>query len=99
MIYEILKEKGAKGPENAITRGELMEITGLEVRELRHKIQQERKHHIICAVTGGKGGYYRPATRAQIQAYLKLFEKRIAQYAVTLKLPRRMMKAVKRASK
>ena len=100
MIYEILKEKGAKGPENAITRGELMEITGLDVRGLRHKVQQERKRHIICAVTGGgKGGYYRPATRAQILAYSNLFEKRIAQFAVTLRLPRRMMKAVKRASK
>ena len=100
MIYEILKSKGANGPENAITRGELMEITGLDVRELRHKVQQERKRHIICAVTGGgKGGDYRPTTRAQILAYLKLFERRIAQFAVTLRLPRRMMKAVKRASK
>ncbi len=93
MIYEILKQKGANGPENAITRGELMEITGMNIRELRHRIQQERKHHIICAVTGGgKGGYYRPTSWAQIQAYLKLFERRIAQFAVTLRLPRRMMK-------
>lgn len=99
MIYEILKERGAKGPERAITRGKLMEITGLNLRALRHTIQKERKYHIICGKTTGEGGYYRPKNRAEIEAYRDLFEKRIAQFAVSLRLPRSMMKHTKRASK
>jgi|GEM_PF-1822617 len=96
MIYEILKAQNAKGPERAITRNELMRKTGLELRELRRMIQRERRHHIICGKTTGEGGYYRPASREQIKEYRQLFEKRIAQFAETLALPRRMMKRGKR---
>lgn len=92
MIYEILKQKGARGPENAITRDELATITGLEIRKLRHQVQKERKRHIICGVVGGKGGYYRPASRQEIRAYRDLFEKRIAEFAITLRLPRRIIR-------
>lgn len=92
MIYEILKRKGAKGPDRAITTAELMTYTNLELRELRRQIQEERQHHIICGKTYGDGGYYRPANRGQIVAYRKLFEKRIQQFGETLRLPHRMMK-------
>lgn len=92
MIYEILKAHKARGPERAMTRGELMNRTGLDLRELRRMIQKERRRHIICGKTFGEGGYYRPACREQITAYRKLFEQRIKQFSETLELPRRMMK-------
>ena len=92
MIYEILKQKGAKGPENAITTGQLMAQTKLDIRELRRQVQEERQRHIICGKTYGEGGYYRPANRGQIAAYRNLFEKRIKQFGETLRLPLRMMK-------
>lgn len=92
MIYEILKKKGANGPDRAITTAQLMDYTKLELRELRRQVQLERKRHIICGKTYGDGGYYRPATRGQIAAYRKLFEQRIEQFGETLRLPYRMMK-------
>lgn len=96
MIYEILKAHKARGPEQAITTGELMERTGLDLRELRRVIQKERRRHIICGKTYGSGGYYRPACREDITAYRKLFEKRIQEFSETLELPRRMTKRGKR---
>ena len=92
MIYEILKRRGAKGPENAITTSQLMAQTKLDERELRRQVQEERQRHIICGKTYGDGGYHRPANRGQIVAYRELFEKRIKQFGETLRLPLRMMK-------
>lgn len=79
-----------------MTREELINRTGLDLRELRRMIQKERHRHIICGKTFGDGGYYRPSCREQIAAYRKLFEKRIKQFSETLELPRRMMKRGKR---
>lgn len=57
-IYDILPE----GQQNAISRRELMALTGLSDRALRLKIADERRSGalILSSVEQGNSGYFRP---------------------------------------
>lgn len=57
-IYDILPE----GQKNAISRRELMTLTGLSDRALRLKIAAERRSGalILSSVEQGSSGYFRP---------------------------------------
>ncbi|CDE94698.1 hypothetical cytosolic protein [Acidaminococcus sp. CAG:542] len=92
MIYQILKSRHADSPETAVTTAELMEITGLTQRQIVAQVEKERGRHFINSCMKGKGGYYRPRTRADVAKYNKIREYRIAQTAITMKMSRKFLK-------
>lgn len=91
-IFQILKQAGAVGEHRAMTSKELMRRTGLTRRGLVRRVNWERKRHLICSTTSGEGGYYRPASRADIQHFLAGQEQLIKRHAVSMRLARRLMK-------
>ena len=91
-VFQILKQAGAIGEGRAMTSRELMRRAGLTRRELVRRVNRERKRHFICATTSGGGGYYRPASRADIQHFLAGQEQLIKRHAVSMRLARRLMR-------
>lgn len=91
-IFQILKQAGAVGEHRAMTSKELMHRTGLTRRGLVRRVNWERKKHFICSTTSGDGGYYRPASRADIQHFLDGQEQLIKRHAVSMRLARRLMR-------
>lgn len=71
-IYDLLPV----GSENAISRRQLMQITGLEDRKLRRKIEKERKAGllILSNTSEGSGGYYKPASTTEIRRWITMME-------------------------
>lgn len=60
-----------RGQENRITRGELMEITGLSDRILRQELHKLRAGgEIICSSTVPPGGYWKPADDEETAAFV-----------------------------
>ena len=60
-----------RGQENRISRGELMEITGLSDRILRQELHRLRAGgEIICSSTVPPGGYWRPGDDAETAAFV-----------------------------
>ena len=92
MIYQLLKKYGARGRQNAMTTKQLMRLTGLSQREITKAVERERLKHFICSQMTNGGGYYRPATTAEVLGYLNSQEKRIAKHALSMRLARRFKK-------
>jgi len=65
-----------QGKENAKTRQELCEITGLSDRQVRKLISEERKHGIPIVNDCDGKGYYIPTTTEEHDAYTKREKKR-----------------------
>ena len=95
MIYQLLKKHGARGRQNAMTTKQLMHLTGLSQREITKAVERERLKHFICSQMTNGGGYYRPATTAEVLAYINSQEKRIAKHALSMRLARRFKKRKK----
>lgn len=91
-IFQLLKEAGAVGEHRAMTSKELMRRAGLTRRELVRRVNRERKRHLICSTTSGNGGYFRPASRADIQRFLDGQEQLIKRHAISMRLARRLMR-------
>lgn len=89
MIYKLLKKYGARGRQNAMATKQLMHLTGLSKREVTKAVERERRKHFICSQMSNGGGYYRPATTAEVLGYLNSQEKRIAKHALSVRLARR----------
>lgn len=67
-IYDLLPV----GAENAVSRRELSALTGIEDRQLRRQIAQERRAGVlILSSTESNGGYYRAASREELQRYVR----------------------------
>lgn len=81
------------GKENAITRTALCNITGLVDREVRRKIAEERRDHVILSVDGGKG-YFRPTAeeRKDVEIWLKRETARAKSTFGGMKAARAMVK-------
>lgn len=92
MIYQLLKKYGARGRQNAMTTKQLMRLTGLSRRKVTLAVERERRKHFICSQMTNGGGYYRPATTAEVLDYIKAQEKRIEKHALSVRLPRRFKK-------
>lgn len=72
-IYDLLPV----GAENAISRRELSALTGIEDRQLRRQIAQERRAGaLILSSSESNGGYYRAASRAELQRYVRSMQSR-----------------------
>lgn len=91
-IYKLLKEHNAKSEQRAIKTKEIMAITGMSQREVTKAVQHEREKHFICSTMRNGGGYYRPASRADIQRFLAGQEQLIKRHAVSMRLARRLMR-------
>lgn len=71
-IYELLPV----GAENAISCKQLMEITGLEDRQLRRRIAAERRDGkiILSSFSEVNGGYYIPADMSEVRRWVLMME-------------------------
>lgn len=65
-----------KGRENAITRGELMRITGLPDREIRAAIKKLVRQGNPVLSSSGKAGYWLSDDWNEINAFIKEYERR-----------------------
>lgn len=74
-IYDILPE----GEKNAISRRELIGITGYTDRQLRRKIAAERRAGaLILSCTDNGGGYFRaePGNAEELRRYIRSMTRR-----------------------
>lgn len=83
MIREILP----CGKEHAIPGNELVKILGLkDLRMLTQIIELEREIVPICAsMDSGRPGCYLPASPAELESYIKSFDRRMGNMARTRK--------------
>lgn len=86
------------GHENAISRRELAQLTGLNDRHMRECIMQERRHTPILNMQDGSG-YFRPDMNdsgdvALLRAYKKQEESRAKAIMWALKATRKALKAM-----
>lgn len=58
------------GKENAISRSDLCNKTGLSDRLVRRQIAKKRRDYVILNLQDGKG-YYRPTDKADIEIYIR----------------------------
>ncbi|MBE6677923.1 MAG: hypothetical protein E7597_03915 [Ruminococcaceae bacterium] len=73
-IFELLPE----GRENAISRRDLMTITGLNDRELRKTIAAERRAGalILSSTDSEHNGYFRPASADELRRFVASMTRR-----------------------
>lgn len=73
-IYDLLP----KGQDNAISRRNLMAITGMSDRTLRATIAAERRSGalIMSSTDTENGGYYRPANVEELRRFVASMTKR-----------------------
>ena len=65
------------GAENAVSRRELSALTGIEDRQLRRQIAKERRAGVlILSSSESNGGYYRAASREELQRYVRSMQSR-----------------------
>lgn len=87
-IYELLPE----GQENAISRRELIALTGLTDRALRRKIADERRAGalILSSVESGSNGYFRPSpgNAGELRRYIASMTSRGRETFAVLKAAR-----------
>lgn len=82
-IYDLLPV----GSENAISRRQLMQITGLEDRKLRRKIEKERRAGalILSSSADMGGGYFRPANAEELRRWIAMMEAHANSIATMLR--------------
>lgn len=95
-IHQLLKQLNANGRNRAVPTSVLSKLTGLTRRQVVSIINRERKRHLICSKTDSGGGYYRPANIGEIKEFFSVQEQRIKRHAVSIRLPRRLMKRRKK---
>ena len=72
-----------EGRENAITKAQLTEITGLSERSLRLVVAGERRRgNIILTDCSGTSGYYKPTNSGEVLAFIRSMRKRAKETAV-----------------
>lgn len=83
-----------RGSENAITTVELLRRTGYACkRQLTKVIQAERKAGaMIASRTDGQGGYFQPATKEELERYIRSMDHRARQIMVTIATARKALK-------
>lgn len=80
------------GTQNAITRTELTELTGLTDRAARLAIKRLRQSgNVICSSPHGKG-YFKPADRAETAAYIKTMRSYAIEFFKDIKAAKQLLK-------
>jgi len=92
MVSELLN----RGKENAVTTEELLRACHFENRrELTLQIANERAAGaLICSRTSGKGGYYLPADRAEVQDFINSMSSRARNTFKAVKAAREYLKQI-----
>ena len=67
------------GQENAISRTELIKVTGLDDRTLRQLIHKERRAGHIIIADSASSGYYRPVDTNQTLRFIRSMRHRAAE--------------------
>ena len=86
-----------RGKRNAISRRELMRLSGIDnERRLREDIAKRRSEgQIICSSFNGKnGGYYLPENRQEIEEFLLSMEKHAKNTFNAIKAARKALKQI-----
>lgn len=86
-VLECLHE----GKENAVTREELVMLTGMPDRAVRSEIERLRREHVILNDQDGKG-YYIETDCNRINRYIRQEEARAKSIFASLKAARRQIK-------
>ena len=71
-----------RGQENAMPRAQLRALTGLEDRELRQRIERERRSGIPI-LSDNQNGYYLPASEAERARCVRSLRARAREIAAT----------------
>ncbi len=81
-IHEYLKKHGAIGINKAITTNAICNALQVNRRQLVDVVAKERAAGaLICSTTGGKGGYYLPASVEEIKQQKEKLENGIRERA------------------
>lgn len=81
-IYDLLPV----GAENAVSRRELSTLTGIENRQLRRQIAKERRAGaLILSSSEINGGYYRAASREELQRYVRSMQSRCREILAAIR--------------
>ena len=81
-IYDLLPV----GAENAVSRRELSALTGREDRQLRRQIARERRAGVlILSSSESNGGYYRAASREELQRYVRSMQSRCREILAVIR--------------
>lgn len=81
-IYDLLPI----GAENAVSRRELSALTGIEDRQLRRQIAKERRAGaLILSSSEINGGYYRAASREELQRYVRSMQSRCREILAVIR--------------
>ena len=96
---KITREHIPIGRENAVTRRQLCELTGMNDREVRRQISQLRSvddgtELVIVSLSNGRGGYYRTDDPILIRHYYNETMSRARSTFKSLKKARRVLKEV-----
>jgi hypothetical protein len=77
-LIELIPE----GRENAISKAQLTEITGLSDRSLRLVVAGERRMgNFVLTDCGGTKGYYKPTNSGEVLAFIRSMRKRARETA------------------
>ena len=74
------------GAENAVSRRELSALTGIEDRQLRRRIAQERRAGaLILSSSEINGGYYKAASREELRRYVRSMQSRCKEILAVIR--------------
>ncbi len=77
-LYDLIPE----GQENAVTKEQLTQITGMSDRVLRAVVAKERRRgKIILTDCGGTKGYYKPTNSGDVLRFIRSMRKRARETA------------------
>lgn len=97
-IYDLLPE----GHKNAISRRELIALTGMSDRVLRSKIAAERRASalILSSVEYGRSGYFRPSpgNAGELRRYIASMTSRERETFAVLKAAKAALAEIERGA-
>lgn len=85
------------GRENAVTRSQLVDMTGMHDRNVRKAISKARKEYVILSLENGSG-YYQPTAEdyPELEKFVKREESRAKSIFASLKMARALLEDYKR---
>ena len=90
MVLEFLKV----GKKNAIPTSELLSLTGIgNAKELRLAVARERRAGAVI-LSSCAGGYYLPATKDEIEEFVRTQDKKARSIMVSIKSARNCLRTL-----
>lgn len=79
------------GKKNAISKEELVKITGMNERSVREMIAEIRMSYGAVCSTSTSKGYYKPASKQELQEFIDETERRAKSTFAILKIAKEEM--------